>query len=362
MNSQERVLAAGERTRTDRPATSLRFTPEALESMRVHLELPESDNLLNNVLDELDVDVRWVPVPFIGPKDKATPMLGGEGTDFWGIQYQRAQTLTNLYFEFSYHPLATATTVDDIENYDWPSLDWWDYEAVPELIERAHSKERRCAVLFVGGAFESPWYMRGMEQFLIDLHTAPELAEAICRKVQGYYSARAERILAATEGMIDVIYSGGDLGEQRQMLLNPDLWRERIKPFTAKLITPFKEMGFKTMYHSDGAIVPVIDDLIEIGLDFLDPVQTKATGMTPEELSPRFGQRLSFHGAIDEVELLNHATAEEVYAETTRVIDILGQQGGLIVSATHVVQGDVPPENIVAMIKATQAYRWSDDE
>jgi uroporphyrinogen decarboxylase len=144
--------------------------------------------------------------------------------------------------------------------------------------------------------------------------------------------------------------------------LNPDLWRERIKPFTAKLITPFKEMGFKTMYHSDGAIVPVIDDLIEIGLDFLDPVQTKATGMTPEELYPRFGQRLSFHGAIDEVELLNHATAEEVYAETTRVIDILGQQGGLIVSATHVVQGDVPPENIVAMIKATQAYRWSDDE
>lgn len=359
MNSRQRVLAASERQRPDRPATSMRFTPEALELMRLHLGLPKSDNLLYDVLDELDIDVRWIPLPFIGPEEKATPVIGGVGTDFWGVKYVRAQTATNVYYEFSYHPLAQAETVEEIDNYDWPSLDWWDYGALPELIEQANRRQPRSTFMFVGGAFESPWYMRGLQQFLMDLYTAPELAEAICRHVQGYYTARAERILEAADGMIDIAFSGGDVGEQRQMLLDPDVWRQRIKPFTAELITPFKNMGLKTAYHSDGSIVPIIPDLIEIGLDILDPVQPTAAGMSPEELYPQFGRQLSFHGAIDEVKLLPHATAEEVYAETTRVIDVLGQSGGLIVSASHAVQGDTPPENVVAMVKAAQDYRWT---
>jgi uroporphyrinogen decarboxylase len=142
------------------------------------------------------------------------------------------------------------------------------------------------------------------------------------------------------------------------MMIHPDIWRKRIKPYTARLISTFKEMGLSTFYHSCGSLVPVIEDLIEVGLDILEPIQVTAKGMKPEELFPVFGDRLSFHGAIDEVELLPHATAEEVYDETTRIIDILGGNGGYIIAPSHQVQGDTSPENVVAIFKAAQDYRW----
>jgi uroporphyrinogen decarboxylase len=117
-------------------------------------------------------------------------------------------------------------------------------------------------------------------------------------------------------------------------------------------------MGLKTFYHSDGSIVPIINDLIEVGLDVLDPIQVTAKGMQPEELFPLFGDRLSFHGAIDEVELLPHATAKQVYDETTRIIGILGKKHGYIVSATHNIQGDTDVDNILAIFQAAKDFRY----
>ena len=358
MDSHSRVLAATERRRPDRPATSLRFMPEPLEAVRVHLGLPGSNDALNDVLDELDIDLRWVGAPFIGPKERSTPTLFGEGIDFWGVGFKKAQTQTTAYYEFCHHPLAEAKTVDDIEAYDWPSLDWWDYDAVPEIIERVCRTDRRAIMFFAGGTFETPWYIRGMEQFLIDLHTQPEIPEAICRHVEAYYRQRALRVIDAAGGKIDIIGSGGDIGEQQRMLLSPEVWRRHIKPYSGRLIQTFKQMGLKTFYHSCGSIVPVIDDLIEVGLDILDPIQVSAAGMQPEQLYPRFGDRLTFHGAIDEQQLLPHATAAEVYDRTKQTIDVLGARGGYIVSAAHMVQGDTPPENVVAMIQAARDYRW----
>jgi uroporphyrinogen decarboxylase len=158
--------------------------------------------------------------------------------------------------------------------------------------------------------------------------------------------------------MVDIIGSGGDIGSERGMILNPALWREHIKPFTGGLITTFKKLGLKTFYHSCGSIVPVIDDLIELGLDILDPLQVTAAGMNPEAIAAGFGARLSFNGAIDEVRLLPHSTPDEIYRETTRIIEILGRHGGFIVSPSHQVQGDTPPENIVAVFEAARDYRW----
>ena len=360
MDSRQRILAACQPRRCDRPATSLTFTSEALELMRLYLGMSkDSDNLHNDVLDELDTDLRWVGPPFIGPEERSTPTLHGEGTDFWGIGYTKVETTTNTYFEMTHHPLAEAKTVADIESHDWPSLDWWDYSAIPDLIERTNCAGRRAIAYHAGGCFETPWYMRGLEQFLIDLVTQPEIPAAVCRHVEEFYRERALRVVEASGGKIDIINSGGDIGEQQRMLLSPNLWRERIKPFTAGLITPFKKMGLHTFYHSDGSIVPVIDDLIKMGLDILDPIQVGAVGMRPEEIFPRFGDRLSFHGAIDEQHLLPCGTASEVYEETVRTIDILGQRGGYIVSATHAVQADTPAKNVAAMVKAAQDYRWS---
>ena len=178
----------------------------------------------------------------------------------------------------------------------------------------------------------------GLEQFLIDLRQQPEIAEAICRHVEEYYRLCVLRVLEVAGDRIDLIGTGGDIGTQRGMTLNPALWRRHIKPYSGHLIRTFKSLGYKTFYHSCGSIVPVIPDLIEVGLDLLDPIQPRAAGMNPEALFAAFGDRLSFHGGIDEQELLPHGTAEQVYAETTRVIEILGQNGGYVVAAAHNVQ------------------------
>jgi len=353
MTSKQRVLAAASRRRTDRPPTSLRCTPEAWEALRKHLHVETNDD----VLDALEIDLRWLPLPFIGPRERSAIPLGSEGTDFWGCHIRKVENPFNSYFEFYDFPLAGAKTVEDVQNHSWPSLDWWDYAAIPAAIEKINRAEPRAIMFFAGGAFETPWYMRGLERFLIDLHEQPEIAAAICAHVEEYYRQRALRVLEVAGGQVDLIGSGGDIGSERGMMLNPRVWRERIKPFSGRLITTFKQMGLKTFYHSCGSIVPVIDDFIELGLDILDPIQVSAAGMSPEAISA-FADRLSFHGAIDEVRLLPHATAAEVYRETTRVIDVLGRCGGFIVSPSHQVQGDTPPENVVAIFDAAHDYRW----
>ncbi len=348
---------AARRERPDRPATSLRCTPEAWDAVATHLGVGDS----GDVLDALDIDLRWVALPFIGPEDRTASPLGSEGVDFWGCRTRKVVNDFNTYFEFDYHPLESATSVKDVENHDWPSLEWWDYDAIPSQIKEASRGGERALMFFAGGAFETPWYIRGFEKFVMDLYDAPEMVDAICSRVKSYYLQRAERVIEAADGRIDIIGSGGDIGSQRGMLVSPEIWRRRIKPYTAGLITPFKERGLTTFYHSCGSLVPVIDDLIEVGLDLLDPVQVGAEGMEPEALARDFGDRLSFHGAIDEVELLPRATAEEVRRETTRIIDVLGARGGFVVSPSHQVQGDTAPENVVAVFEAAREYRWGSD-
>ena len=354
MNSKERVWAAVRRERPDRPASSLRCTPEAWDSLKKYLGVETNQD----VLDALDVDLRWVGPPFIGPEERSAVPLGSEGTDFWGCHSRKVENDFNAYFELDHHPLANARSVQDIARHDWPSVDWWDYRAIPEAIRAVNRKEPRAIIFFAGGSFETPWYMRGMEAFLVDLYENPDIAHAICSRVTEYYLQRTARAIDAARGQIDMIGSGGDIGSQRGMMLNPDVWREKIKPYSGKLISTYKKQGFATFYHSCGSIVPVIDDLIEVGLDVLDPIQVGAAGMKPEELFPAFGNRLSFHGAIDEQKLLPHGTPKQVYEETTRIIGVLGQKGGYIVSPCHQVQGDTPPENIVAIYDAVRDCRW----
>jgi len=354
MNSRERILAAAERRRPDRPATSLRCTPEVWQALQAALGVDS----VNGVLDALDIDLRWVPLPFIGPAERSAIPLGSEGTDYWGCHIKKMENEFNTYFEFYDFPLADCKTVEDIDNYDWPQLDWWDYSAIPQAIAEINKKEPRALMFFAGGAFETPWYMRGLERFMMDLYDNPEIVDAICTHVEEYYHQRALRVLEVAGGQIDLIGSGGDIGGERGMLLSPDIWRERIRPYSGKLISDFKPMGLKTFYHSCGSVVPVIDDFIALGLDILEPIQVTAAGMTPEALFPQFGDRISFHGAIDEVHLLPHATPKQVYDETTRIIDILGANGGFIVAPSHQVQGDTPVDNILAIFDAARDYRW----
>ncbi len=352
MNSLERVRAASERKKTDRPCSGLRCTPEAWKSLRDYFGAATD----NEVLDILDIDLRFVSARFIGPQVKSAVPLGSEGYDFWGCHTRAVTNEFNTYFEFDYHPLESAESLEEIEGHDWPDVDWWDFSSVRDQAEEHDLRDIRAHIFFAGGTFETPWYIRGLERFLLDMYEHPEFVEAICTRVGDYYQERAFRAIDKAGGFFHMVGSGGDIGTQRGMMLAPDMWRKHIKGHAKRLIMPFRERGYMTFYHSCGSLVPVIEDLIEIGLQFLEPIQVTATGMQPERLFEQFGDRLSFHGAVDEVELLPHATPAEVYDATLDLIDQLGGNYGFIVAPSHQVQGDTPPENVEAIYRAVADY------
>ncbi len=150
---------------------------------------------------------------------------------------------------------------------------------------------------------------------------------------------------------VDVIWLGDDVGNQDRMMISNDLWRRFLKPRMAKLFKELKAInpGVLIAYHSCGFIEPIIPELIEMGLDVLDPIQPLAAGMDAESLKKQFGDRLAFHGGIDEQDLLPFGTAEDVRRETRRVIDVLDDGGGYIMCAAHAIQPDTPVENVMAM-------------
>lgn len=292
MEPYQRVMTAVKHQHPDRVPIDFGATPEALANLKRHFGTEDSET----ILERLGVDIRRVAGRYVGPKDLCGEAgVAAVGKDFLGIVWKPVRNEFSTYNEIAFHPLAQAKTVREIEEYAWPRVDWFDFSHLKAEITRLNREKRYAIMFFAGGAFETPWYMRGMSRFLMDLVESPEMAEAICRKVVEFYKARTRRALEAADGGIDIVFSGGDIGTQRAMMLSPELWRRYIKPYRQELIRPFKDLGLITCYHSCGSIFPVIEDLIEMGLDILDPIQPKASGMEPEKLKAKFGERLAFH-------------------------------------------------------------------
>ncbi len=355
MTPYERVVRAVRHQRADRLPIDYSATPEAHAALKKHLAVADDEALLRR----LGCDIRLVRGRYVGPPDTVgAPGVTAAGKDFLGVVWKPVKNQFATYNEIAFHPLAQATTVREIEDYPWPSVDWFDYSHLSAEIDRINRQQRYCITFFVGGAFETPWYMRGLARFLTDLLEYPDIAEAISRRATQFYKQRALRAIEQSKGKIDLVYSGGDIGTQRGMMLAPDLWRRHIKPYSSELIRTFKDMGLMTMYHSCGSIVPVIEDLIEMGLDILDPIQPRAEGMRPEDLKAQFGDRLTFHGGIDEQHLLPHGTPEAVRKEVVRLMEMLGSDGAYIVCPAHAIQPDTSPENIMAIYDTALGYHW----
>jgi len=356
MQPYERILSAVRHSRPDRVAIDYGATPEFHACLKSHLGIEEDELLLRR----LGVDIRRVTGRYVGPTDMTgAGGVSATGKDFLGVVWKPVKNEFGTYNEIAFHPLAHATTVKEIEDYPWPSVDWFDFSHIKEEISQIN-REQRYAILFLaGGAFETPWYMRGMERFLMDLVECPDIAEAISRHAADFFRDRALRAIEAGDGGIDVVMSGGDIGTQRGMMLAPDLWRKHVKPYSRDLIKTFRDMGRMTFYHSCGSILPVIEDFIEMGLDVLSPIQPKATDMEPEKLQASFGDRLTFHGGIDEQGLLPNGSADDVRKEVARVIGILGDDGGYIVCPAHAIQPDTPPENVMAIYDTAQQYTYT---
>ena len=355
MTSYERVMAALEHRKPDRVPLNYYGTVETDKKLMDHLQLETREELLRH----LGADMRYVGPEYVGPDTFSGAHGYNSGsTDMWGMKWKAVGNEFTTYNELVDHPLAEAQTIQDVEEYPWPSADWLSVSHIKDSVRQANDDEQRAIVIATGDFLEIACGMRGIEQFLIDMVMQPELAQAILSRVVELCRTVALRAVEKADGGIDIVWSSSDVGMQTGMLFSPALWREHVMPLHNTLIEPFKKMGLKTRYHSDGGIAPIIPDLIEMGLDLLDPIQPNTPGMDPENLKALSGGRLAYYGGVDTQQLLPYGMPREVEQTVLHLIQVLGEQGGYIAAASNAVQADVPVENILTLYRTAREYRY----
>ncbi|MCK5736940.1 MAG: hypothetical protein KAH21_10695, partial [Spirochaetaceae bacterium] len=192
MDAYTRIIKTIKHEKADRPPTDFVATPEIMEQLFKHFGVDSAFEVQNL----LGIDMRWVYPRFTGPEElSGAAGVGVEGKDFLGIVWKPVKNEFATYNEIAFSPLANIKSVKEVEEYQWPSVDWFDFSHLKEEIKRINDKERHFIGFFAGGAFETPWYMRGMENYLTDLLIQPEIAETISRKAQEFYKARALKAL-----------------------------------------------------------------------------------------------------------------------------------------------------------------------
>jgi uroporphyrinogen decarboxylase len=200
------------------------------------------------------------------------------------------------------------------------------------------------------GIFEPCWYLRGFENYLMDLVINPDFATSLMEGMYHYQLQRYSLFLKEVGEFLDVIFVGDDLATAENVIMSPQTYRSLIKPYHKEYFKNLKKLAphAKLLYHSCGSVVNFIPDLIEVGVDILNPVQVSAQGMDTAVLKEKFGKEISFWGAIDTTQVLPNGTTEDVKKEVQKRIKELGPDG-YVLTAVHDVQPDVPPENIVTM-------------
>lgn len=327
--------------RSDLVPAELKATPEVKTQLRDFLRARDDESLMR----ALQIDFRHVSLPYIGPR---LPVYSdGSWSTFYGERLHAVRTPGGaIYHEVHTFSLQHLNTPEDVERYPWPKLDWFDYTAIT-----ARCKElREYAVVFTTpGVFQRAGWGRPYTQILLDLLEKPDFSDALFEKYANFHTARLERVLEAAQGGIDIVCVTDDFGHQGGLMMSPSTWRRFFKKRLKRMVEITHHFGVSFMLHSCGSIREIFPDLIEIGVDILDPVQTTARGMEPRELVHEFGEKICFQGAIDTQQLLPNATTEELRKSIRETIDIFRPARGYILSSCNNIQPGTPLENILAM-------------
>lgn len=306
-----------------------------------------------DVQDILGSDKRFVGPRYIGPELQTYPDGSSETIVSGGPRAKTIETPMGPIGAFTYFPWADVTEPSQLEGrWGWNGkMEWWDFSNVAREIDALEERGKYwIAAHGDPSGLQHLCMWVGDEDFLCILASDEELAVAMIEKHNEIRLEHALRTLEAGGGRIHELDGGGDYGTQRALLIRPEMFRRYFKPLYKKFYKEIKDnYDVKIQFHSCGSIVDIIPDLIEVGVDILDPIQPAAAGMEPKSLKEAFGRSLVFHGGMDIQELLPHGTPEEVRKEVRRLYSILGQDGGYILAPSHNIQVDTPVENILAM-------------
>lgn len=379
MTSRERVLAAINHEEPDRVpivigvsnATGLKMKPYQEIKQVLGIEAPDEylydwPELGTAAIDEatmvrLHSDVRGVldlePAHVLErnrQRPPHTPFI-----DSWGSG--QTELTPGVWFP-GVHPLADATTIEEIESYEgWPDMN--DPSRVAHVREQAlrlHDENQYAimATPWLLFPFERAHAMQGLEHFMIHMVNNRDFAVALLRKITDYCEILMDDFLRECGDLIDIIKIGDDLGTQNGLMISPKMYRQYLKPLHAEFIAFIKERtDAKVFFHTDGDVMDLVEDFIEIGVDILNPIQTSAGRMSDlPQLKRRYGDNMAFCGAIDTHRVLPYGTPEEVRQEVKRVMEILGPGGGYMVASVHTIMDDVPAQNILAMVDAVEEF------
>lgn len=258
------------------------------------------------------------------------------------------------YYHFTgmISPLRNAASLADIEQYPMHDISGWDFSGMKEAVDNAHA-QGRVAGGFIGHMYETAWQIRGYEEFLLDTIERPAWAECLLERLAQQNLIRAR---AYAKAGVDLIQTGDDVANQKALMFSPDSWRQLIHSRWRKVWQEIKSINPNTRiwYHSDGNVSDIIDDQVEAGLDILNPVQPEC--LDTDAIRARYGRRLTFDGTIGTQSTMPWGTPADVRARVKEVIEKYGKNGGLIIGPTHVLEPEVPIENIEALVDACREY------
>ncbi len=295
-------------------------------------------------------DVRRVGLNVIPPK-----IIDNVYEDGFGIRYKKA--VPHEYFDVCYSPLAAAEDLDKLKmsNPDMPELYYGIKDRAHDLYE--NSEYALFADFGVPGFYETSQKLRGYENLSCDLLLNREFLFDLYDRLLELQKKFFKNYLNEVGKYIVAIGYADDLGMQDRPQMSPKTYRDVIKPYHKKIFSFIHEKSeVKIMLHSCGAIGPLMDDLIDAGVDIFNPLQTRAAGMSPEALMQKYRRKTAFWGGFDEQHVLPYGTKEEILAETKRMMNVMGRTG-YVFGPGHNIQEDTPPENIIAMYEAAEVYR-----
>ena len=371
MTHRERLVAAISHEQPDMVPIDLGGTVdssivvEGYEKLKNHFDIEGENKLCHwmmrvvqvdeRILRSLDIDTRAV---FIGAPMKGEEELGpNRYRDVWGVE--RVHPERSYYYDQISFPLSGDITISDISNYPLPNPD--DPGFVQGLKNRVKwiREHTDCGAILAVPApcVHTSQYLRGFEDWFCDFVTNPTILEALLDAVLEVNLQIAKNELREVGQEVDVVICADDLGAQEGLQISYDHFSKYIKPRLEKYLKQIHDLSpAKVLFHTCGSVASVIEDLIEIGVDVLNPVQVTAAGMNPAELKRKYRGRMAFWGGMDTQKILPRGSVKDVKKAVEELVEQMGEGGGFVLSAVHNIQPDVPLDNILAMFGHAREY------
>ena len=307
------------------------------------------------ILKYLDIDTRGVGWILRPEKSVYQKISATEYIDEWGLR----RVFTGMYWDIVENPLRGATLMD-LENYPFPDPYTISQKELDEIAASAKKLYREtdyiiCASHPTYGIFELGCWMCGFDDFMIKMALEPEFVTRFFEIIFNYQKVVSEMYYSAVGDYIHYTSSGDDFATQSSTFISNDMFNEMIKPYFKERIALTKKLTkAKFLHHSCGSVFPLIPDLIDAGVEILNPIQPTNASMSPANLKQFYGRQIVFHGGLDTQDLLPHGNQASIEQGVKALLDDIYVDGGYIFAAAHNIQDDVPPENIIHMFQAAR--------